>query len=163
MYHAGNRLTWFPIYLLVLILLIRKKGIVFALFIALACGLSILLSDQAAGYSKTWFMRLRPCQAEAFFHGNVHLLNQYCGGLYGFVSSHAANFWGLWALLFITSRKWISMGVWAFFALAVLSTWQRIYAGVHYPADVFFGGLLGIAIGFGLGWIFTRFVASRIS
>ena len=36
---------------------------------------------------------------------------------------------------------------------AALVAFSRVYVGVHYPADILFGGLLG----YGLGWIALTF------
>jgi len=78
----------------------------------------------------------------------VHTLNDKCGGQYGFVSSHAANTFALAmfvGMLFRKKLKWmfIFMLFWAGFV-----SYSRIYSGVHYPADVVAGTLLGTGVGF---------------
>ena len=66
------------------------------------------------------------------------------GGKYGFVSSHAANIFSAAVVLsyFYPKNKKI------FFTKASLVAFSRVYVGVHYPADIIFGGLLG----YGLAW-----------
>jgi undecaprenyl-diphosphatase len=66
------------------------------------------------------------------------------GGEFGFVSSHAANAFALTVLTGLVSRSrrlWIALLIWA-----VITSYSRIYVGVHYPFDVICGGALGALI-----------------
>lgn len=72
--------------------------------------------------------------------------NPYLGGMYGFVSSHAANFFAIATFLIAVFRRFSKKWYWLF-AWAAIIAYSRIYLGVHYPADVFVGGLLGFTIG----------------
>ena len=76
------------------------------------------------------------------------LVNGECGGMFGFVSSHAANSFNvaLLSLLFIRKR-WYSVSI-IIWAAAV--GYSRIYLGVHYPGDVICGAILGAFIGSGM-------------
>ena len=134
-----------PLYAVILVFLIYKfkKD---AIFILLGIGVSILLADQfASGFCKPFFERLRPCHNPEI-ESLVHLVKG-CGGQFGFISSHAANTFGLATFLWILLRKeypWIKyMFLWA----AVVS-YSRIYVGVHYPADILLGGLAGSVCGY---------------
>jgi undecaprenyl-diphosphatase len=91
---------------------------------------------------KNVFLRLRPCHEPAL-SGLVHLVNNRCGGSYGFVSSHAANTFGLAIMVLLLFKKlnpWIGYGmvIWA-----AMVSYSRIYLGVHYPGDILGGALLG--------------------
>lgn len=146
MWWVSGKSTWWPFYLLLLGFLGWKKGWQLApmiLFIAIV----IVLADQSSVHLfKNVFQRLRPCH-EPSLEGLVHMVNNKCGGKYGFVSSHAANTFGLASLLFLwIKRKWFTM---LMIVWASLVGYSRIYLGVHYPGDVLFGSLLGV----GCGWL----------
>ena len=61
------------------------------------------------------------------------------GGKYGFVSSHAANIFAACTVLGFFYKKYKIQ----FLFIAYLISFSRVYVGVHYPADVLFGGFLG--------------------
>lgn len=136
-------ITWVPLYLVILIVLgfkYKRKFLVLILVIIIA----VTLSDQVSVLIKNGVHRLRPCH-EPSLEGLVHLVKGYCGGKYGFVSSHASNsFMVATFCLLLIRRKWFSysMIIWA-----LIVGYSRIYLGVHYPGDVICGSLLGILIG----------------
>lgn len=70
----------------------------------------------------------------------------YTGGLFGFVSSHAANFGSLATFILLALRP-----KWPLVALVILAhllvIYSRVYLGVHYVADVTCGTILGVACG----------------
>jgi undecaprenyl-diphosphatase len=57
-----------------------------------------------------------------------------------FPSDHAALFFGLAALIWISDRR---LGVFALFWAAITSS-TRVYLGFHYPTDILGGAVLGI-------------------
>ncbi len=146
MYTISRIIIWIPLYLAILIYLLlryKRKFIIIILFIIVA----VTLTDQFALLIKNSVDRLRPCHEPAL-SGLVHLVNGKCGGLYGFVSSHAANSFNvaLISLLFIRKRWYtISIIIWA-----VIVGYSRIYLGVHYPGDVICGSILGALTGWGV-------------
>ena len=158
------KLTWIPLYALVLFLLLRKFRKSWWIY-TLAAILLLALTDLASVHLfKNVFERLRPCHEPAL-EGMVHIVNGKCGGLYGFVSSHAANTFGfatLMALVFRQKIRWfpLMLLLWA----AVVS-YSRIYLGVHYPGDVIAGAALGALLGW-LLWLasesVTRLLARKL-
>ena len=54
-------------------------------------------------------------------------------------SSHAANWFAATMILFLYYRR----SLWFMLPAAMLVSFSRIYNGVHYPADVLAGGILG--------------------
>jgi undecaprenyl-diphosphatase len=144
MWFVSGKTEWLPLYLLLIGYLVcryRKKSILIIVF-AIA---SVVIADQLAVHAfKDVFERLRPGHNPTIQH-LVHIVNDYRGGLYGFVSNHAANTFALATFLSFTIRN--RYFVYSIFIWALIVSYSRIYLGVHYPGDVLCGAMLGILIG----------------
>lgn len=141
----SGRLIWIPLYLAIVYVLSRKlRRKMFILVLVIAAV--VVLGNELSVIIKNLVQRPRPCHEPAL-EGMVHIVNGKCGGLYGFVSSHATNAFSvaLLSLSFIRVR-WFSFGI-IFWALLV--SYSRIYLGVHYPGDIICGSLLGALTGWG--------------
>jgi len=149
-YAITNFLYWIPFFAIVLGFIIKKyksKTWIILLFISL----SIALTDQSSNVIKKTVKRYRPSHT-LVLKDQLHLHTSdngkvYRGGPYSFVSSHAANSFGIVVFLIfifapITKQAW-----WIFPSWALLFSYSRIYLGVHYPSDIFVGALLGISCG----------------
>jgi len=137
-----------PFYLLFVFLLYKYFGWKSALIIVLSTGAAVGLADLSAKYLfKEMFERFRPSQ-NFEIKGQLHYVNNYHGGMYGFVSSHAANMFSIAILLGLWLKKKIRYSLHFLLIWAALIGYSRIYLGVHYPSDVLCGALLGMSIAF---------------
>lgn len=134
--------TWLPMILMLLFMLYKRKGWRKMLTVLLAVGVVILIADQvSASIIKPMVARLRPSR-NPDLQATIHLVNGYNGGLFGFVSSHAANCFGIAMFLaFIFKNRAFT---WFMIAWASLMCYSRIYLGVHYPGDIVCGAILGV-------------------
>lgn len=146
MYWVSYKFFWIPLYLVFFYLIYKRVGKRIWL-VLIFTALLITLSDQLSVHAfKNVFLRYRPCH-NISIASQVHLLNGYCGGKYGFISSHAANTFALAMFLFLffkNTPKWFGLFL---FSWALLVAYSRVYSGVHYPADVVIGGVVGMGIG----------------
>lgn len=143
MWFISGKKEWIPLYLVLLgwiIYRFRWRTILMIPFLVLM----IVLSDQISGFLKAGVERLRPSRDPSISEF-VHIVNNYRGGLYGFVSAHAANSFALASFTSLLFRvPWYSIAI---FFWAALVSYSRIYLGVHYPGDILGGFLLGILVG----------------
>lgn len=138
------------IFLAVIFLSIKKFNKHFWILLVLV-ALSFLFADRISVLCfKDVFQRLRPSHALEGVNlvklFSWHLIYDYKGGLYGFVSSHAANAFSLATIFAVLGKKYKHLPV-LIYSWAILVGYSRIYCGVHYPSDVIVGGILGIGIG----------------
>ncbi len=144
MYWITNKYTWIPLYLGLLVHIIKvfgRSSIYIILTLIAAAGLADFI---ASGIMKPLFMRPRPCHDPIIGH-LVHTISG-CGGKYGFSSSHASTSFALAtsAGLLLYGRL---KGVNLLFLWALIYSYSRIYAGVHYPSDIIAGAMVGILSG----------------
>lgn len=111
----------------------KKQGVIEAMLVIVALALAVLIADQvASSFFKPLFQRLRPSHDPSL---SVILVNDYHGGRYGFVSSHAANTFAAAVLLLnIFRNKYFSVVI---LLWAILVSYSRIYLGVHFPAILY--------------------------
>ena len=152
-------LYWLPLFLLVIGMIIyqyRLKAVAIFAYLILV----IILTDQiSASLLKPMIARLRPSH-DPDLKDLVHLVNNYRGGLYSFVSSHAANAFGVATFLFLAVKSRINW-IWVMFAWAVVFTYTRLYLGVHYPLDVICGAFLGAILAYTVIWL-ARLMPEKI-
>jgi len=145
---------WAPLYLTIVFFFFWKGNWRWGLLALGAVLLTFALTDQLSVHLfKNTVQRLRPCY-EISLSGMVHLLEN-CGGKFGFISSHAANTFGLAMITsLIFGKKWYS---WCIFSWAALVSYSRIYVGKHYPLDIICGAIFGLLAGY-CAWKIFQFI-----
>lgn len=145
MWIATNKLTWIPMAIALLYVIFKNNKIKEAFLLIGLIILVITLADQiSSGFCKPYFARFRPTQDPELMY-QIDVVNGYRGGTYGFTSSHAANTFGVALFLSLVMRSW-SLSI-ILFIWAALNAYSRMYLGVHYPGDIFFGTLTGLGSG----------------
>ena len=129
-----------------------------ALLVIAMIALAVLVADQvSSGLIKHLVERLRPTQ-DPSLSNMVHIVNGYRGGKYGFVSSHAANFFAVTTLLSLITRQ--RMVLFSLTTWALMQCYSRMYLGVHYPGDIMGGIIVGLLAGW-LIWRLMRWIQRR--
>lgn len=143
MYIVTKTKTWIPAAIALLYVIFRNNNLRRGITILCLIALVITLADQtASGICKPLFERFRPTKDPEFMYMVDVVDNYRAGGLYGFISSHAANTFAVAtfvSLLIRNARMTFMMYLWA-----LIPTYSRVYLGVHYPGDVFFGMVDGL-------------------
>ncbi len=161
MQFCSGRLSWVPLYALILWLVYRKSGWQGVLFAIVAIGCAVGISDMLAGIFKHTGLlkhllpdfpaRLRPMYTPEL-EGLIHVING--GGQYGTVSAHAATSVsiGLIATLAIR-RRWFTAVIWA---QVLLVCYSRIYLSYHFPQDILLGTAIGLTAGYSMWQLFKH-------
>lgn len=161
MVFISGKLEWIPLYVVLLYFVYKKYGKQ-TWIILIGAALTVTLADQVSvQLFKNVFERLRPCH-NPDINEMVHIVNNKCGGQFGFVSSHATNTFAIatfLGLLLKGAKKKTTLVLLLIWAAIV--SYSRIYLGVHYPLDVFCGGILGVGIGFFVYRLSKYFILKR--
>lgn len=153
MYTFSKVAVWIPFYASVLFVLYKKwKNKVFWITILLI--LCVVLCDQITVLMKENIQRFRPSH-HPDIESIVHLVKNKRAGLYGFVSSHAANTIGFALISSLIIRRKIY--TYAAFTWAVVTCYSRMYLGMHFPLDIIGGAIVGIIIALLLFQFYKRF------
>ena len=151
MWIVSVKYTWIPFYILLIFFYYKKtnlkKSLLFLFFVLISVGFADQIS---VNFFKEFFQRLRPSH-NTLLKEQLHLHvfangDLYRGGSYGFVSSHAANFFAVLTFAYLVMKKYYSNLFIPFLILGSIVGYSRIYLGVHYLTDVIAGAILGVFI-----------------
>lgn len=138
-----NGLTWIPLYLALIYLVIKNNETMTQISLAIGC---VLLCVALSGgvddlIVKPLVGRLRPTYDPLVKYSIDIVDGLHGGGQYSFFSAHAANTFtiAMFFALMVRSRL-LSAGL---FAWSLVNCWTRLYLGVHYPSDILVGLLWG--------------------
>lgn len=153
--------TWIPLYIALILLVVKNNGKLSHIFFILLCALlCVFLSGGIDDlFVKPYFARLRPIDDPV----SKHFVNEICGyrpSGYSFFSAHAANTMSIavFVSLLVRSRTLtISMLLWS-----LTNCWTRLYLAVHYLSDVITGIIWGAVVGF-LVFIFFMYVYKKVT
>ena len=156
-----NGITWIPLYIALLLLVIKNNESMAQIVIFTSCAIgSVLLSTIAADFiAKPLVERWRP-SSDPLIKYAVDVVNDYRPGKYGFFSAHAANTFSLALYLSL----WVKNRLFSFAMISwsLLNCYSRIYLGAHYPSDVVVGLLVGAIIAV-LFYLLSRKLFFKIS
>jgi undecaprenyl-diphosphatase len=153
MWWISSRITWIPLYIILIYLAYRRLKFSQFIFFILLAILSVAIADLVSVHLfKNLIQRYRPSH-------NLLILDQlhyyrmksgdwYRGGEYGFISSHASNYFAVAGSVFFVLRKDYPKLKWWLLGIGILICYSRVYLGVHYFSDVLAGALVGSLISF---------------
>lgn len=148
LWYVSARWTWVPLYLLLVWLSWKQFGTKKALLFIGIVALTIAVVDVSSVYLfKELFQRYRPSH-HAWLTEKLHFYQIkkgefYKGGMFGFVSSHATNFFAVTVLIGLSLRPRYPKLIWVLLGISIVVCFSRLYLGVHYLSDLVCGALWG--------------------
>jgi len=145
-----NKLTFIPLYALLLYIIYKKLGIKTMLLMVVVVTLMITFTDQITNVFKRGFERLRPC-GEEDVKEFMRFIAPRCGK-YGFFSGHSSNSMAAAVFAGLLLKPYYKKLIFILLFWSAIVAYSRIYVGVHYPLDI----ICGMTFGAFSGYIFYK-------
>ena len=143
-----NKLTFIPLYALLLFLVYKKLGLKSMLLLLLVIAAMITFTDQITNLFKYVIAkRPRPCREDEL-QNVMRYVAPRCGR-YGFFSGHAANSMAAAVFAGLLLKPYYKKLIFILLFWSAIVAYSRIYVGVHYPLDIICGLFFGAISGFG--------------
>ena len=135
-------LTWIPLYIALLYLVIKNNDTMTQIFLAIGCCLLCLFITEfvTEGLVKPAVGRLRPGSDPRWMY-DWHVVDNLRGRDFSFFSAHAANTMGITMFFCLLVRSRILS--WMMVIWSLVNCYTRLYLAMHYPSDI----LVGLAFG----------------
>lgn len=142
-----NKLTFIPLYAVLLYLIFRSFGVKTLLLSILVITLMITFTDQITNLFKDGFVRFRPCH-DSDIQSLVRLVKASCGGKYGFFSGHSSNSMAAAVFAGLLLKPYYKNLIFLLLFWSAMVAYSRIYVGVHFPLDIICGMTFGAISGY---------------
>ena len=153
-----NKLTFIPLYAILLFLIYRKLGVKTLLLLILVIVALITFTDQVTNLFKDGFERLRPCREDGVKEFMRYIAPR-CGK-YGFFSGHSSNTMAVAVFAGLLLKPHYKKLIFILLFWSAVVAYSRIYIGVHYPLDIICGMAFGAISGFGF-YKFQKYLVKR--
>ena len=141
-----DKLTFIPLYAVLLFLLYKKFGLKSLLVFVVVVALMITFTDQITNVFKRGFQRPRPCGEDGLIN-QMRFIAVRCGK-YGFFSGHSSNSMAAAVFAGLMLRPYYKNLIFILLLWSAIVAYSRIYVGVHYPLDIVCGLTFGALSGF---------------
>lgn len=143
-----DQFHWVPYFLFLLFLLFKKYSFQKGIFILIFVALMVAFSDQFTNLIRIIFHRQRPINDNSI----KYLLRHYPNFLthpqnFSFTSGHATTSIAVSIFIYKIFRPHYKY-LFALFLFPLFFGYSRLYLGVHFPLDIFFG--------YGIGFLIAR-------
>lgn len=151
MWIISGKLTWFPLYI-ILLFLVYKQGSMKQFVFFLLSGIALVgLTDFIVTHGLKYpIARFRPSHNFEIGHllhfYQISPTDLYKGGQYGFVSGHAANSTAIALYTGLLLRKKHTTLPYFLALWVAIVCFSRMYLGVHYLSDIIGGILVGTVL-----------------
>ncbi len=157
-----NKLTFIPMYAVLLYLIYRKLGVKTLMLIIVVIALMITFTDQITNLFKYIIAkRPRPCREEDM-QGIMRFIAPRCGR-YGFFSGHSSNTMAVAVFAGLLLKPYYRKLIFLLLFWSAVVAYSRIYVGVHYPLDIICGMTFGAISGLGFyklqKYLVNRFIS----